>query len=56
MRILILFVAWSEDFLRVRGLLLRLVREEEEWKRRGSKWKITRLKLISSLLLALDSF
>ena len=43
------------DLPRVRGLLLRLVREEE-WKRRGSKWQITRLKLISSFLLALNSF
>ena len=39
----------------MRGLLLRLVREED-WKRRGSKWQITRLKLISSVLLALNSF
>ena len=58
MRILILFVAWSVDLPRRRGLLLRLVREEE-WKRRGSKWQITRfnlIELISSFLPALNFF
>ena len=50
MSILILFVAWSVSLPRVRGLLLRLGVREEERKRRGVNWQITRWQIVATSL------